>query len=143
MKSEQSTRKDHLVDELGELNKVLDQAKARAKAELAKVDAQDRRAKEIREELLALHKDAPPEAELTVEGKQFTAIISPQENKREIVASTEKFYKLLGRAKFLDLWRPTLAALERVLSQEKFGECVKSERSGPRTITLVEKAKGA
>jgi len=136
-KSEQAT----LADELGREKAIVDQAKARAQAELAKVDPHARRVKEISDELVAAHRKEPPEAQIAVEGEQFIVIISPKENKREILGSTEKFYKLLGRAKFFDLWRPTLAGLEKLLPKPKFDECVKEERTGPRTIKVV--AKGA
>jgi hypothetical protein len=132
---ERMTRAASLADELGNLEKEI---AAEYAAAAIKVATKPERAAALRAEILALYEDAAPEVPFVAEGARFVAMLSVQTNVTKIT-NMAKIAKLLGREKFMTLATVTLAVLRRELAPSDLAACTKTSRSGPRTLSVVER----
>lgn len=92
-----------------------------------------KRAEAIRTELKSVCTN--PKKGARFSGERFTAEISEQEERREIL-SPEAVYKALGHARFLELAVIPVGALEEALPLQKFEPLVKLRHCGPRKVTI-------
>jgi hypothetical protein len=114
------------VDELGHLQAWLALNKS-------KIDREG----ELRKKFQEAHEDSEPEESYTVEGKEFTVIIGPKGNKREIV-DVRAIYKKL-KFQFFDIVTIPLGKLDSLLDESKQKGLVQWVRSGSRPIKTVPK----
>jgi len=116
------------VDELGEVQKRLAEARRMVKAEEANQEA-------IQERILSwLPSDFGAAQEKTFHGNKFKAQVSAQQNKRTIT-SMEKVFGWMGKKTFLEKCSMTLKVLEVMLTGPQLMEVVSESRTGPRSIS--------
>lgn len=129
-----------LVDELGTIRQRLDAAADAAAIAYAKLDADRLRADDLEVQILAAYADNAtfdPAAEQLAEGKQFAVKVSARQF-RHVPPRNAIVSKLVGARVFAEIATVTLATLKKHLTAEQFGRWVKKDRTGPRTIEVIE-----
>jgi hypothetical protein len=124
-----------LVDELGQIEREIAREYA---ATAMKVGSKPGRAGAIRAEILKLYEDAQADVPFSIEGEAFAAMLAARTNQTCITAMA-KVAKLLGRERFLAAATVTLGTLRKELTPQELAACTKTERTGPRSLSVVER----
>lgn len=80
-----------------------------------------------------------PEASAVYDGHAFSVELSAREYERAI-SDMEQLYKLFGKKKFLALCAMTLKNIDANLTPEEVGTVVTKERTGSRTVRVMQRA---
>jgi hypothetical protein len=119
------------VDEFGRLDAILrDQKSVRDRHE------------QLRKQIQGWYDDAPADEEQTVEGSEFSVVVSKRGMKRTVV-SMKALKDRLGLKRFLELCSFSLEVLDRVIAKTEHGDLIKEEQAGPRKVTAIKKLEAA
>jgi hypothetical protein len=120
--------KEAVIDEFGQLDR-----------EVAAFKPTLDRHKLLKEKILSWFPELPGDQAASVSGLLYDANISPRENERRIL-DMASVYKNVGKARFLEICKLTLKALEGTMGVEQAAAFFVSERTGPRKVTAIPKA---
>ena len=132
---ERMKRAAALVDELGPIEKEI--AAEYATVAIA-LGTKPERAAALCAEILALYENAQAEIPFVAEGEKFVAMLTARTNQTE-VTSMAKVQNFLGRENFLKLASIGLGVLRKHLDPTQLASCTKTQRTGERTLTVVER----
>lgn len=118
---------EELVDQLGPIEAALN-------APYALIVKDNQRRAEALRKLITEQVAGVPAATITLQGKQYTAVLGPRENQTKIV-SMAKVWKAVGSKAFLAACSFTLKALEQLISDPiERAKLLKTDRTGSRSV---------
>jgi hypothetical protein len=117
-----------IIDEYGELDRRIAEFKPICD-----------RAAALKKEIVSWFERESADQSFVAEGLRYTVQISPKAVERRIVDMAKLFLRI-GKAKFLELCRFPLAAIDQHIPAENHSEFLLSERSGNRSVKAVAKA---
>lgn len=131
MAAEKRARKGNaaIVDELGRIEKEL-------AAEYSRLAPQQARAAELNAQVLGWYEKADASKDFIAEGVEFAYKVSARSLKTTV--NTKKVWLTLGPAGFANVATIQLGLLKKAAGS-KYKLCVSSARTGPRSLTAVEK----
>jgi hypothetical protein len=97
------------------------------------LDARD----ELRKEVQSWYADADPFESFEAAGGDYIAVVGPRENQSKI-SDMEGLFKRLKRGVFLSLCTITLKKLEAVIPSEELSKYVTQDRTGWRSVKVVD-----
>jgi hypothetical protein len=121
------------ADELGALEKKMSEHQAK----FAALHGADLARIELLRKTLRAACTAKPEADWTIEGKHFTAIVGPCFLQR--VINFPKLVKTIGAVMFASFGRCTLKDLEEHVAPQIVAAVVTSDRTGSRPVCTFER----
>lgn len=114
-----------IIDEYGELERKIAAFKPVAD-----------RAAALKKEIASWYEHQPADEVFVAEGKLYNAQVSAKALERRVF-DMPKLFSLLGRNRFLEFCKVSLAAIDQHVASEKHPAFLHSERSGNRTVKTV------
>jgi hypothetical protein len=136
MKSDQKQERAGVLDELGRL---LKEIAAEHAALHKKLGTKMERAAMLEAQVLGWYATSSAHVPFAPEGQAFVALVSARTNVT-IITNMLRVQKLLGAEKFRHTCKVGIGELRKLLTQEQLAACTRTERSGPRTLRVVEKS---
>jgi hypothetical protein len=100
------------------------------------------RHEQLRKQIQGWYDDAPANEEHTLEGGEFSVVISKRGMKLTI-PSMKALKDRLGLKKFLELCSFSLEVLDRVIAKTEHDGLITEEQAGPRKVTAIRKLEQA
>jgi hypothetical protein len=123
-----------LIDEAGQLESEITQATTELEARLA---AKQARLDFLRASIIEWYNNEPAEKAIALAGTQYIAKISARGNKSRI-KDLEALFHAMGVSKFFEFASIPLGVLRKLLSKSEYAEHVLTERTGDRSLELVQ-----
>lgn len=122
-----------LIDEAGALEQEISKASAELEARFATKQA---RLDFLRAAILDWYSQAPAEKAIALPATKYVAKISPRGNQSTV--DVEKVFHKLGIVEFFKIAAVPVGLLRKLLSKTEQPEFIKTERTGSRTLELIQ-----